>query len=94
MVSELRLAKDIMKIFSTVKKLIMKFTKLSNYLKEGIEEAWGVLFTTKEKAIEEKYEVLFATLTGTFQEGIIWIIDSGTSSHMNGHHKQLKTLSK
>jgi len=94
MESELRLAKGIMKISSTMKKFIKKCSKIASHLKKGIKEAWSLLFSSKKVSIKEKHEGLFLALSGTFQDEDIWVIDSGASRHMTDHSKQLKTLSK
>ena len=83
-----------MKISTTLKKFIKKCSKVASYLKKGMKEAWNLLFATKKEVIKAKDEVLFSALTSTFQDESIWVIDSGASRHMIGHHKQLKALSK
>lgn len=94
MVSELRLAKGIMNISTTLKKFLNKCSKVASHLKGGTKEAWNLLFTPKNKVTKTKDEGLFSALTITFQNENIWVIDSGASRHMTGHHKQLKPLSK
>ena len=37
---------------------------------------------------------LFSTLTITFEDENIWVIDSGASRRVTSEHKQIKTLSK
>ncbi len=59
-----------------MKKLIKECSKVASYLKKSIKEAWNLLFTTNEEVIEAKDEGLFSALTGTFQDEIIWVIDS------------------
>ena len=68
MVSELRLAKGIMEISSTLKKFLKKCSKIASHLKKGIKEAWNLLLTAKKEITKAKDENLFSTLTGTFQD--------------------------
>lgn len=92
--SELRFAKGIMNISTTLKKFLKKRSKVAIHLKKGIKEAWNLLFTPKKKLTKKKDEGLFSALTGTFQDENIWIIDIGESRHMIEHHKQLIFFSK
>ena len=94
MVLELRLAKGIMKISTTLKKFLKKCSKVASHLKKGFKEVCNLLFTPKKEVIKTKDEGLFSTLTGTFQDESIWVIDSGASRHMTGESDQLNTLSK
>lgn len=94
MVLELKLAKGIMKISTTLRNILKKCSKLVSHLKKGIKESWNLLFTTKKEVTKVKDEGIFSSLTGTFQDENIWVIDSGASRHITGHKKKLKTLSK
>jgi len=94
MVSELRLAKGIMKISTTMKKFLKKCSKVASHLKKGFKEVWNLLFTPKKEVTKTKDEELLSALTSTFQDDSIWVIDSGALRHMTSHHNQLKTLSK
>lgn len=96
MVSELRLAKVIMKISTTMKKFLKKCSKVASQLKKGTKEVTDPLFFSKKKVTKTstKDEGLFSALIGTFKDQNIWVIDSGASRHITGQHKQLKTLSK
>ena len=91
MVSKLWFSKGIMKISSTMKKVIKSIT---SHLKKGIKEAWSFLFTSNKASTKETNEGLFSTLSSTFQDEDIWVINSGASRHMTGHSHRLKTLSK
>lgn len=84
MVSELRLAKGIMKISTTLKKFLKKCMKVASHLKKGIKEVWDLIFSSKKEVTETstKDERLFLTLIGTFQDENIWAINSGASRHM------------
>lgn len=83
-----------MKTSSTMNMFVNKCFKVGSHLKEGIKKARSLLFSSKKVSIKEKDEVLFLTLSSTFQDEDIWVIDSGASRHVTGHSKQLKTLSK
>lgn len=87
MVSELRLTKGIMKISTTLKKLLKKCSKVVIHLKRGIKESWNLIFTTKKGGTKIKDEGLFIALTGTFQDENSWVINSGASRNMIGHQK-------
>lgn len=91
MVSELWLSKGIMKISSTIKRVIKR---ISRHLKKSIKEVWSLIFSSNKESIIEKDEGLFLALSTTFQEKDIWVIDSDASRQMTGHSHQLKTLSK
>lgn len=91
METELRFSMGIMKISSTMKKVIKR---IASHLKNGIKEVWSLIFSSKKVSLKEKDEGLFSALFGTFQDEDIWVIDSGASRHMTGHSHQLKTLSK
>ena len=80
-VLELRLAKGIMEISTTLKKC----SKVANHLKKSFKEVWNLLLTPKKEVIKTKDEGLFSVLTGTFQNENIWVINSGASRHMIGH---------
>lgn len=91
MVSELWLSKGIMKISSTIKKVIKR---IARHLKKSIKEVWSLIFSSNKESIIEKDEGLFSTLSTKFQDEDIWVIDSDASRHMAGHSHQLKTLSR
>lgn len=96
MESELRLAKGIMKISYTLKKFLKKCIMVEIRHKKGIKEVWDLLFSPRKEVTKAsaKDEGLFSALTSTFQDENIWVIDSGASRNLTGHHKKLKTLSK
>jgi len=90
MVLELRLAKGMMKISTTLKKCTM----VEGLFKKGIKELWDILFSLKKDMTKTstKDKGLLSVLNGTFDDENIWVIDNGASRHMIGQHKQLKTL--
>lgn len=68
MALELRLAKCIMKISTSLNTFLKKFSRVEIHFNKGIKESWNLLFTTNKEVINTKDEGLFLALTGTFQD--------------------------
>ena len=86
-----------MKITTSLKKSLKQFSMMATHLMQGIKAFWDPLLFIKNhitKTCNTKDKGLFSTLTGTFEDENIWVIDNGASKHMTGSHKQLKTLSR
>ena len=96
MVSELRLAKGMMKTTTSLKKSLKQCSMVASHLKQSIKALWNLLLSIENSMTKTstKDEGLISTLTNTFEDENIWVIDSGASRYMKSEHKQLRTLSR
>lgn len=83
MVLELRLAKGMMNITTSLKKSLNQYSMMEIHLKQGIKLFWNLLLSMKNymtRTSTTKDEGLFLALIGTFEDERIWVIDSGASN--------------